>query len=80
MKAVQRDLAAKGGPKPAKRGRKGYSDSDIKERILAEAERRRVAGKRVTAPALLRWAKKNLGQNKLPTERTFLRWISPKRT
>ena len=80
LRAAQRDLAAMGGPKAtAKRGPKGYS---IKEMILAEAERWRVAGKRVTAPALWRWAKKNqknFGNNPLPSLRTIRLWLSPKR-
>jgi hypothetical protein len=83
LKAVQRDLAAKGGPKPTKRGPKGYSP-EVKELVLAEAERMRSAGKRVTALALLnRPAVKKLceklGHNSLPSTRAVSRWVSLKR-
>jgi hypothetical protein len=77
-------LAAKGGSKATtKRGPKGYSP-EIKELVLAEAERMRSANKRVTALALLnRLAVKKLceklGHNSLPSTRAVSRWLSLKR-
>ncbi len=80
LQAAQRKLAAIGDPKAAiKRGPKGYS---VKEMILDEANRWRSAEKRVTATALLKWAKKNqkiFGNNSFPSIRTIRRWLSLKR-
>jgi hypothetical protein len=84
LQAAQRKLAAKDGPKvKAKRGRKGYPP-EIKELVLAEAGRMRVAHQRVTAAALrnrpaVKKLCKKLGNNSLPSIRAISRWLSLKR-